>query len=244
MLQCSIFLLVLHIKRSVSSRLWFFQWPCMHVRVGLWRKLSAKNWCFWTVVLEKTLESPLDCKEIQQVHPEGDQSWVFIGRTDAEAEIPILWPPDAKSCLIWKDPDAGTDRGQEEKGTTEDKMIGWHHQLSGHGFGWTLGAVDGQGGLVCCNWWGRKESDTTERLNWTDIMLCFPGGSDGKNNLPAIQEAWVQSLGWEYPLEKGMAPHSSNLAWRVPWIKEPVRLQSMEWQRVGHDWTTNTYILY
>ena len=94
-----------------------------------------KNWCFWTVVLEKTLESPLDCKEIQPVHSEGDQSWIFIGRTDAEAETPILWPPDAKNCLIGKDPDAGKDWGQEEKGTTEDEMIGWHHWLNGHEFG-------------------------------------------------------------------------------------------------------------
>ena len=91
-------------------------------------------WCFWTVVLEKTLESPLDCKEIQPVHPKGDQSWVFIGRTDAETETPILWPPDVKSWLIGKDPDAGKDRGQEEKGTTVDEMAGWHHQLDGHEF--------------------------------------------------------------------------------------------------------------
>ena len=91
-----------------------------------------KNWCFWTVVLEKTHESPLGCKEIQPVHPKGDQSWVFIGRTDAEAETPILWPPDAKSGLIWKDPDAGRDWGQEEKGTTKDEMAGWHYQLDGH----------------------------------------------------------------------------------------------------------------
>ena len=93
-----------------------------------------KNWCFWTVVLEKTLESPLDCKEIQPVHPRGDQSWVFIGRTDAEGETPVLWPPHAKSWLIGKDPDAGRDWGQEEKGTTEDEMVGWHHRLDGHGF--------------------------------------------------------------------------------------------------------------
>ena len=93
-----------------------------------------KNWCFWTVVLEKTLESPLDCKEIQQFHAQGNQSWIFIGRTDVEFEIPILWPPDAKSWLIWKDPDAGKDRILEEKGTTEDKMVGWHHQHSGHEF--------------------------------------------------------------------------------------------------------------
>ena len=93
-----------------------------------------KNWCFWTVVLEKTLESPLDCKEIQPVHPKGDQSWVFIGRTDDEAETPILWLPHAKSWLIEKDPDAGRDWGQEEKGMTEDEMAGWHHQLDGHEF--------------------------------------------------------------------------------------------------------------
>ena len=96
---------------------------------------STKNWCFWTVVLEKTLESPLDCKEIQSVHPKGDQSWVFIGRTDVEAETPILWPPDVKSWLTWKDPDAGKDWGQEKKGMTEDEMVGWKHWLDGHGFG-------------------------------------------------------------------------------------------------------------
>ena len=127
-----------------------------------------KNWCFWTVVLEKTLESPLDCREIQPVHLKGNQSWIFIRRTDAEAEVPILWPPDAKNWLLWKDPDAGKDWGQEEKGTTEDEMVGWHHQLNGHGFGWTLGVGDGQGGLVYCGLRGRKESDTTERLNWTN----------------------------------------------------------------------------
>ena len=131
--------------------------------------LKTINWCFWTMMLEKTLESPLDCKEIQPVHPKGDQSWVFIGRTDVEAETPILWPPDAKSWVIWKDPDAGKDWGQEEKGTTEDDMVGWHHQLNGHGFGWTPGVGDGQGGLVCCGPWGHKELDTTERPNWTEL---------------------------------------------------------------------------
>ena len=126
---------------------------------------ALKNWCFWTVVLEKTLESPLHCREIQPVHPKGDQSWVFLGRTDVEAEIPILWPPDVKSWLIWKGPDAGKDWGQEEKGTTEDEMVGWHHQLNGHGFGWTSGVGDGQGSLLCCDSWGCKESDMTELLN-------------------------------------------------------------------------------
>ena len=129
---------------------------------------APKNWCFWTVVLEKTLESPLDCKEIQLVHPKGNQSWIFIERTDAEAETLILWPPDTKSWLIWKDPDAGKDWGQEEKGKTEDEMVGWHHRLNGHGFGWTPGVGDRQGGLACCGSWGLKESDTTEQLNWTD----------------------------------------------------------------------------
>ena len=125
------------------------------------------------MVLEKTFESPLDCKEIQPVHPKGDQPWVFIGRIDAEAETPVLWPPHAKSWLTGKDPDAGRDWGQEEKGTTEDEMAGWHHQLDGHEFEWTPGVGNGQGGLACCNSWGRKESDTTERLNWTEGQERF-----------------------------------------------------------------------
>ena len=99
-----------------------------------------------------------------------DQSWVFIGRADFEAATPILWPPDGKSWLIWKDPDAGKDQGQEEKGTTEDEMAGWHHWLNGHEFEWTPGVGDGQGGLVCCDSWGCKESDTTEWLNWTERL--------------------------------------------------------------------------
>ena len=129
-----------------------------------------KNWCFWTVVLEKTLESPLDFKEIHPVHPKGDQYWVFIGRTDAEAETPVLWPPDLKSWFIWKDPDAGKDWGQEEKGMTENETVGWHHWLNGHEFGWTPGVGDGQGGLARCGSLGYKESDTGERLNWTDAV--------------------------------------------------------------------------
>ena len=126
---------------------------------------ALKNWCFRTVMLDKTLESPLHCKEIQPVHPKGNQSWIFFGRTDAGAEAPILWPPDVKNWLIRKNPDAGEDWGQEEKGTIEDEMVGWHHQLDGHGFGWTPGVGDGQGGLACCDSWSRKESDTTEQLN-------------------------------------------------------------------------------
>ena len=110
----------------------------------------------------------ITCKEIQPVHPKGNQSWIFIGRTDAEAEAPVLRPPDAKSWLIGKDSDAGRDWGQEEKGTTEDEMAGWHHRLEGLEFEWTLGVGDGQGGLACCNSWGHKESDMTKRLNWTE----------------------------------------------------------------------------
>ena len=130
------------------------------------------------VVLEKTLESPLDCEEIQPVHPKGNQSWIFIERTDGEAETPILQPPDVKNWLIWKDPDAGKNWRREEKGTTEDEMVGCHHQLNGHEFEQILGVGDGQGGLVCCSPWGCKESDTTERLNWNGKS---PWDSSGKN---------------------------------------------------------------
>ena len=119
----------------------------------------------------RTLDSPLDCKKIQPVHSKGDQSWVFIGRTDAKAETPILWPPHAKCWLIGKDPDAGRDWGQEEKGATEDEMAGWHHWLDGREFEWTLGVGDGQGGQVCCDSWGHKESDTTEQLNCIELKL-------------------------------------------------------------------------
>ena len=132
---------------------------------------ALKNWCFWTVVLEKTLESPMDCKEFQPVHSERDQPWVFFGRNDAKAETPILWPPDVKSWLIGKDCDGGRDWGQDEKGTTEDEMARWHHQLDGRESEWIPGDGDGQVGLACCNSWGRKESHTTEQLNWTELIL-------------------------------------------------------------------------
>ena len=136
--------------RFPSSRVWM--WELDHKESWM-----PKNWCFWTVVLEKTLESPLDCKEIQPVHPKGNQSWIFIGRTDAEAETPILWPPDAKNWLIEKDLDAGTDwRREEEKGTIEDEMVGWHHRLNGHEFKQALGVGDGQGSLACCSPWGHR----------------------------------------------------------------------------------------
>ena len=148
---------------------------------------ALKNWCFWTVVLEKTLERPLDFVEIKPVNPKENQSWIFIGRTDAEAETPVLWPSDAKNWHIWEDPGAGKDWRWKEKGTTEDEMVGWHHWLnawvwvSSRSWWWigrpgvlqTVGlrrvGQNWTGGLVCCDSWGRKELDTTERLNWTEL---------------------------------------------------------------------------
>ena len=147
-----------------SDHVWMWELDCEE-------SWALKNWCFWTVVLEKTPESPLDCKEIQPVHSEGDQPWVFFGRNDAKAETPILWPPHAKSWLIGKDSDAGRDWRQEEKGTTEDEMAGWHHSLDGRESEWTLGVGDEQGGLACCNSWCCKESDMTEWLNWTVLNI-------------------------------------------------------------------------
>ena len=128
---------------------------------------ASENWCFWIMMLEKTLESPLESKEIKPVNPKGNQSWIFIGRTDAEA--PTLWPPDVKSWLIWKDPDAGKDWGQEEKAITEDEMVGWYHRLNGLQFEQSPRVGDGQGSLACCSPWSHKESDTTGWLNWTYI---------------------------------------------------------------------------
>ena len=140
-----------------SSHVWLWE-------LGYKESWALKNWCFWTVVLENPLESPLNCKEIQPVPPEGNQSWIFIGRTDAEAETPILWPSDAKNRLIGKDPDAEKDWRQDEKGMTEDEMVGWHHWLDG--FEQAPGIDDGQGSLALCSSWGSKESDMTAWLNW------------------------------------------------------------------------------
>ena len=143
-----------------SSHVWMWALDCEEG----W---ALKNWCFWTVVLEKTLESPLDCKEIQQVHSEGNQPWDLFGRNDAKAETPVLWPLHVKSWLIGKDSDAGRDWVQEEKGMTEDEMAGWHHWLDGRESVWTPGVGDGQGGLECCDSWGRKSQT---RLNdWTEL---------------------------------------------------------------------------
>ena len=152
---------------------------------------ALKNWCFWTVVLEKTLENPLDCMEIQPVHPKGDQSWVFFGRSDAKAETPVLGPPHAKSWLIGKESDAGRDWGQEEKGVTEDEMAGWHYWLDGREFGWTPGVGDGQGGLACWNSWGRRVGDDwVTELNWNfysqDLQLVVLG------NLPYLKVNWLR----------------------------------------------------
>ena len=162
-----------------------------------------KNWCFRNVVLEKTLESPLDCKEIPPVHSEGDQPWEFFGRNDAKAETPVLWPPHAKSWFIGKDSDAGRDWGYEEKGTTEDEMMGWYHWLSGRGSEWTPGVGDGQGGLAFCESWGHKELDTTEWLNCIEVSFS-----------------------------KAMAPHSSTLAWKILWTEDLWECQWMflPWQ--------------
>ena len=158
-----------------SGHIWMWDLDCE-------KSWAPKNWCFWTVVLGKTPESPLDCKEIQSVHSKGDQPWVFFGRSDAEAETPVLWPPDVKSWLIGKD--WCWDWGQEEKGTTEDEMAGWHHGLDGRESEWTPGDGDGQGGLACCDSRGRKESDTTERLNWTE--LGFPNAEIGASQVVLV----------------------------------------------------------
>ena len=147
-----------------SSHVWMWELDYKESRV-------QKNWCFSTVVLGKTLESPLDCKEIKPANTKGNQSWIFIGRTDAEAETPILWSPDVKNWLIGKDPDAGKDWRQEQKGTTENEMVGWHHHLYGHDLEQAPGVGDGQGSLVCCSPWGCKESDMTEWLNYTEVGL-------------------------------------------------------------------------
>ena len=168
----------------------------MDVRVGLERKLSAEELMLWNCGVGEDSWESLGLQGIQPVHPKGDQSWVFIGRTDVETETPILWPPHVKSWLIGKDPDAGRDWGQKEKGMTEDEMAGWHHQLNGHGFGWIPGVGDGQGGLACCNSWGLKESDTTERLNWTELKAINTRASAYQQKLLKDRFPWAR-IKWQ-----------------------------------------------
>ena len=141
----------------------------MDVRVGLWRRLSTEELMLLNCGVGEDSWESLGQRGDPTVNPKGNQSWIFIGRTDVEAETPILWPPDAKSWLICKDSDAWKDWGQEEKETMQDEIVGWHYWLNGHGFGWTPGIGDGQGGLSCCSSWGHRESDTTEWLNWTKL---------------------------------------------------------------------------
>ena len=179
-----------------SGHVWMWELDCEE-------SWAPKNWCFWTVVLEKTLGSPLDCKEIQPVHPKGDQSWVFIGRTDVEAETLLLWPRDVKNWVIGNDPDGGKDWGQE-KGMTEDEMVGCHHRLDGHGFGWTPGISNKQGGLTCCSSWGHRvrhewatelkesESEVTQLcLTLCDPMDCSLQGSSIRGIFKARVLEWV-----------------------------------------------------
>ena len=154
----------------------------MDVRVRLWRRQSAEELMLLNCGVGEDSWESLDSKEIQSVHPKGDQSWVFFGRTDAEAETPILWLPHAKSWLIGKDSDAGRDWGQEEKEMTEDEMPGCHHRLDGRESEWTPGVGDGQGGLACCNSWGHKELDKTEWLNWTELKFVIAFLPRSKHN--------------------------------------------------------------
>ena len=158
---------------------------------------SQKNWCFWTVVSEKTLDSPLDCKEIQPVHLKGNLSWMFIVRTDVEVETPILWPPHVKSWLIWKDPDAGKDWRQEEKGIADDEMLGWHHWLNGHEFEQALGDGEGQGSQVSCSPWGHKESNMTERLSIKRVT-------------------WMTKLSWNTFLVPSRSQGNAGPSWPKP----------------------------
>ena len=172
------------------------------------------------MVLEQTLKSPLDSKEIQPVHSKGNQSWIFIGSTDIEAETPILWPPDAKNWLIWKDPDAGTDWRQEEKGMTEDEMVGWHHWLNGHEFELTPGVGDGQGGMVCHSPWGHKELDTIEWLNWTDNSVGKESACNAGD--PSLIPGWGRSDrgGIVYPLQSSWASLVAQLVKNPPAMRE------------------------
>ena len=210
---------------TVTTTILFILWPRFQKNISIWALVVLKS----TVVLEKTLESPLDCKEIQPVHPKGDQSWVFTERTDAKAETPILWPPDGKNWLVGKDPDAGKDWGQDEKGTTEDEMAGWHHWLDGHEFEWTLGVGDGQGGLVgCCHgitksqsqlsdWTeiaGRELSSTHQQKIGLKIHWAWPHPSEQDPIFPSVslshQEASISLLSFSIREQTDWKPQSHN----------------------------------
>ena len=220
-----------------SSRVWMPKLDYKESRV-------PKNWCFWTVVFEKTLESSLDCKEIQEVHPKGNQSWIFIGRTNAEAETPIFGYLMQRTDSFEKTLMLGKIEGRRRRewqrmrwldGLTNsmDISLSKHREI-------VKGVGDGQGGLVYCSPWSLGESDMTERLNWTDwkwfwlprwqqwSIICLP--------MQETQETQVLFLGWEDPLEKGMATHSIILTWRIPGTEEPGVLQSRGSHRVGHNW--------
>ena len=176
-----------------------------------WRIDAFELWCWWR------LESPLDCKDIQPVHSEGDQPWLFFGGNDAKVKAPVLWPPHAKSWLIGKDSDTGRDWGQEEKGTTEDEMAGWHHWLDGHETEWTLGVGDGQGGLESCDSWGRKESDMTKWLNWTESSCKRPGWMKPKlqSRLPGeIYTRWYHLFGRKWREAKEPLDESERRQWK------------------------------
>ena len=150
---------------------------------------ALKNCYFWTVVLEKTLESPLGCKEIKPLNPKGNQHWIFSGRTDVEAETPIFWPPAVKNWLLGKDPDAGKD-WRQENGTTEDEMVGWHHWLNGHESEQAPGVGDGHGSSMCCSPWGHKESDKTERLNWTELSFYLHSKDTPESSVKPLAQPW------------------------------------------------------
>ena len=197
-----------------------------------------KNWCFWTVVLEKTTVSPLDWKEIIPFYPKGNQSWIFTGKTDAETETPIIWLPDVKSWLIGKDSDAGRDWGQEKKGTTEDEMAGWHHRLDGHESEWTPGVGDGQGGLACCDSWGRKESDMIYRLNWTELMWSTDSLRKTLmlEKIESRRRRGRQRMRWLDGTTASMDIDLGGLR-ELMMDREAGVLQSMGSQRVGHNWT-------
>ena len=202
-----------------SSHVWM--WELDHKE-----SWAPKNWWFWTVALEKTLESPLDCKEIQPVHPKGSQPWIFIRRTDAEAEAPLLWPPDAKSRLIWQDPDAGKDWRQEEK-TTEDEMVGWPYWLNGHEFEQALGDSEGQGSLECCGPWGHKESDTTEQLN-------------SNNNQTSGLASWLRWWKIACPCRRcEFYSWFGKIPWRRKWQPTPVFLPGKSMDRGA--WLATVY---